>query len=585
MTAEGNDLEAAGFDRPPLARRPQPPNLGDPPEARGTAFKFFETARVAQPFLPRSLFTFYRSLQQYSLHRNPHQRPHRQQVPPRVSAMASQRRMSIVDFEQRVLAAVRHAKEEFTKIWDEIGLPEDIATDRLQTTETIMVNSLKEMIDFEQNQLQRVRRSLDTTTAEMRALEAELCFPAEDPASLPDSMYLKVMRFRDRVKKLKADKEARMEEQLEVLAKYKKVYERLGWTVELPEDAETKIAAPSALAEWRHQWREAEKMLDSRRSKAIESMEEVKRIVAVMGSSHLTPEEVTIFSADYTSEATNFSDPDMEALEAFVNRAHHEYEQWLQKIRTEYNNLMVLVHDLRTKCGVEENEHVLPIIFNPITQDASAIQAAREEYAHLQKVYDDHQVIFDKFHQWHSLWSEWNELELLLKDYNNRGGTLNQRLARQKVLKSLIPKTQAELQELCSNQENLPMINGLTPFQRAEKIMREYEEAKEAEKASKTQLKQKQLLHESKFGCSPTPTRRPITKVRLGSASVQKTPRSTKFNTSRTGATPVAVPKTPMTSSPKGSQAAPPCFSPAMSSICPPASPRKTPMSTPKPWR
>uniref|UniRef100_A0A914XVU8 Uncharacterized protein n=1 Tax=Panagrolaimus superbus TaxID=310955 RepID=A0A914XVU8_9BILA len=520
--------------------------------------------------------------------------------------MSKPRRLSVDHWQSSLVTRIDNAKDLLSGLWDEMALSEEQRKERLQDSEKLVFDLLDNMVKYEQQQLEEVKRKCLQYRKELEELRHELGIGPISETMIPKGLAPSGNWLKNECKALIKKKKERMSEQLQVYQEVKEACDRIGWDLVTGDNISTHLVPTSRIMEWKKQKIEADTVYIDRIDKIKQLQSAIRGIVNHIGRKEFDDHDITLVDMDYDKYKAVLSEEIVQSFENLHTRANQSYTQWYENIQFEYDELMIELQELWEVCIVAECDRFFPKTFNPEIQTVDDIENLRNEIAQLRLKYTEGKIVYDKLREWLALWHEKLEYEDDSKNskdkYNNRGGSLQARLKREAQLRNQVPRVLSELEALCEEfgktHENIPTAGPgrMHAAEYARWLVQSYEDEKRIDKETKDDQKRVQLAQESRFGVSPSPVKstshRPKTTPSIHRtittpASIRKTPRKPLFglNSSK------SLQDGPKTSSPKDLIYLSPRripFSPALSSI--PSSPlsaqrQQPPKSPSRPWR
>jgi len=325
-------------------------------------------------------------------------------------------------------------------------------------------------------------------------------------------------------------KETRTRQQNELYKSLKKFCRRADtYDYQLFQDVNEKIYTEGELSNLRQALADLYDKIMMRQETVNELQVESKKICEIIGSTCVLPDpDQELIDTDCYSSTSVLSEEVIERLEMINLRLKEEHDAWMETVAERYDDLLAKTNELAKKCC----RGAISRPSGDKQTSATALKKLESNYQDLQEKYERGGPIFDKLNEWLALWQERLNSEqraCRTSFYNNRGGSLNTTLKRQKYLQVHIPQV---FNELCKLTEKFAiehdvqeiLVDGFRPDKYVAAIVEEYERDKELYRVQK-QLERRQGTAGS------TTTKRTMTPVKP--FGIQQPPSTTTIQRKR----------------------------------------------------
>uniref|UniRef100_A0AC34QI97 Protein regulator of cytokinesis 1 n=1 Tax=Panagrolaimus sp. JU765 TaxID=591449 RepID=A0AC34QI97_9BILA len=446
------------------------------------------------------------------------------------------RRQSVDNWANQLFNVISQTKVDLNNIWDEMSLSEDQRQSRLLDSQTFVKNLLEEMIDHERKQLTKIHATHEKYLEKVRALCKELDFDENLDRKLPKGLVPQTNYLKLEIKSLEAVKADKLVEQKNIYDAAREACDKIGAVIPNGELFETRIMSADEVVKLQMKTMEAQTVFKERLYKIKEIQQDLHKMVSRIGRLEFSSADLALLDIDYDKVAAVLDEHIVENFVQLHSKAKVIFDEWFDKMKHEYHDLMVELTEYWDKCHVPESERYFPLHFDPERQTHHDIQLLKKEVSKLKLRYVEGKAIYDKLNEWLIVWEEFIEIDsgtIGAEKYKNRGGQLQAYLKREKQIKASIPKLLAELEQMCDEfaktNENIPTAgaNNMNVAEYARFLKEEYEERKMHEKLNKDLEKKNKLVHETRFGVTPSP-KSALNRVRQTPASIHKSPRPKK---------------------------------------------------------
>uniref|UniRef100_A0A914QN81 Uncharacterized protein n=1 Tax=Panagrolaimus davidi TaxID=227884 RepID=A0A914QN81_9BILA len=191
--------------------------------------------------------------------------------------MSKPKRFSVDHWQTSLVTRINNAKDSLSELWDEMALSEEQRKERLQDSEKLVFDLLDNMVKYEQQQLEEVKRKCLQYRKECEELRHELGIGPLPEAVIPKGLAPSGNWLKNECKALMKKKKERMAEQLQVFGEVKEACDRVGWDIGSIDNISTHIVPSSRIMEWKKQKIEADATYNVRIEKIKELQTTIRR--------------------------------------------------------------------------------------------------------------------------------------------------------------------------------------------------------------------------------------------------------------------------------------------------------------------
>ncbi|EGT34169.1 hypothetical protein CAEBREN_14343 [Caenorhabditis brenneri] len=477
------------------------------------------------------------------------------------------RRHSIVDAYSTVETKIRDTMRELSNLWDEVDMSESMRLNRVDSAFTHIQLLCDDMLNGEKDMVQNLKISIREDMKSVEKMRNELEMDSfQRPADIKDGSIALRRHLQAEVKQLEIEFQKRHEDQKNLIEKICSLKKRLNSDFEFEYEIHA-LFPIKAFQKYSDNCKEMEELL-SQRYRQIEQLQtEMRqwRSMAENVSEYVRNDEDLreLLDKNIDSEDFIFSEPVLDALEAYHMDLKPLYIHWLEDIEFRWTETHQQIEDLWEKCMVPAAERHYSSVFEPSKNSEQILARMIDECQRLEKKYASCKTVFELVEKWKADWNEKLGIEEKRKqpDYYKKVNVLPDN-KRERELLAHMPVLEREIRaayrkHMQENEEDQILIQGMEPLEYVKFVQEEH----------KRELKfELQLKKEEKTRLqSPTPSRTPRTQKR----TMFRTPMST-------------TKMEPAAKKLNFDMDLPPCMSPATSEMISFITPTRKPAAGPK---
>jgi len=480
-------------------------------------------------------------------------------------------RIAIEDQTSGLFTTIDDTVSRLNGIWDKVLLDEKQRENRVYHAYQHIHNMLKNLTLAEEEMALGVEKDIAVRRRTVQEMRSTFKMPSFDESPYP-SGSIDLLQALDRdLATLSEQRDNAMKIQTQLHRRIKSLCARLDVQMKDFDDIADKVYDERKLDKMRSLIPELCVTLKRRVEKIINLQEESRKIYeALTPNASITHEEMALLQTDFGGEQSIVSMESVHQSETLNQKLKDEYDSWLEKVSSRYDELLSKMEDLSKKCHFPSMKQRVVFEQGGVKNERD-LQRLEEDLQRMEERYERGRPVFDKLQHWMTLWKEKLDSEKRVCRvwfYKNRGGSVNNQLKRQKQVELELPRTFNELKALVegytsSYDEEDIKVEGVRPDFYVAGVVRAYQDEKEVQKVQKRFAKQQRYnpsvaspsRQATPYSQSNVPFRTPIFKTPMGTVKRKRSMSITDISEIQPVKGPVEGPRT---SSPKTAPIQPP---------------------------
>ncbi|KAI3420228.1 hypothetical protein GPALN_003545 [Globodera pallida] len=405
-------------------------------------------------------------------------------------------RIGVEDSAENLARTIRSEFRGLNELWNRVHMDMPTREHRAQQASEYVHNLLRDIRSSEEEMIRSVVADLEARREAVSNLRKFLALPSfEESLYPPDSIAL-LKALDTEMNRLVVKREEFVGRQMTLYEKYCALCVQTGTMAHSVEGVHDRVLTEAELGKLNDEIKTVRSLFNKRLEKALQLQAESKRIyesIQLPANNSIGEDDLHCLRIDLHNHSVVLSSDVLKKMGAINQRLKDHYDAWIEQVAFRYDELIVKLDDLATKCYRPPLSTEYPSKPNLKLLNESQLQSLEEEVRARQEVYERAKLVFDKLNEWMASWKQKLDTERRVcraSFYKNRAGSLNTKLKQRKMVEQKVPKLLDELHELCDEyvkqfRVDDIVIDGKRADLYAKSVMQGYQQDREVQKAQK----------------------------------------------------------------------------------------------------
>ncbi|KAI3420259.1 hypothetical protein GPALN_003575 [Globodera pallida] len=405
-------------------------------------------------------------------------------------------RIGVEDSAENLARTIRSEFRSLNELWNRVHMDMPTREHRAQQASEYVHNLLRDIRSSEEEMIRNVVADLEARREAVSNLRKFLALPSfEESLYPPDSIAL-LKALDTEMNRLVVKREEFVGRQMTLYEKYCALCVQTGTMAHSVEGVHDRVLTEAELGKLNDEIKTVRSLFNKRLEKALQLQAESKRIyesIQLPANNSIGEDDLHCLRIDLHNHSVVLSSDVLKKMGAINQRLKDHYDAWIEQVAFRYDELIVKLDDLATKCYRPPLSTEYPSKPNLKLLNEGQLRSLEEEVRARQEVYERAKLVFDKLNEWMASWKQKLDTErraCRASFYKNRAGTLNAKLEKKKRVDQKVPKLLGELRELCDEyvkqfRVDDIVVDGKRADLYAKSLMQGYQQDNEVQNAQK----------------------------------------------------------------------------------------------------